>query len=129
MPTTTSLEVAGRLVDGLLARDFDRLAGTFTDQVRFRALLPGRTLELEGPDAVRAAFTRWFGDAERWEVVEAVVGEVAGRVHLCWRVRLARPDLGEGTFVVEQQVYADAAADGRLGDVALLCTGYLPELP
>jgi hypothetical protein len=129
-PTSTqrlSLEVAGRLVDGLVARDFDRLAGTFADEVRFRALLPGRVLDLEGPDAVHATFTRWFGTAERWEVLEAIVGEVGGRIHLSWRVRVTKPELGEGPFVVEQQVYADATADGRLCDVALLCTGFLPE--
>jgi hypothetical protein len=28
---------------------------------------------------------------------------------------------------VEQQLYADSGSDGRLTDVALLCTGYLRE--
>ena len=124
-----SFEVAGRFVDGLAARDFDLLAGTLADAVRFRALLPRRVLDLEGADAVRSIFTRWFGGAERFEMVEAVVGEVGGRVHLHWRVRLTDPAIGEGTLLVEQQVYADAGADGRLHDVALLCTGYRPERP
>jgi len=124
-----SFEVAGRFVDGLAARDFDLLAGTLADGVRFRALLPRRVLDLEGADAVRSTFVRWFGGAERWEMVEAVVGEVGGRVHLHWRVRLTDPGIGEGTLLVEQQVYADAGADGRLRDVALLCTGYRPERP
>ena len=132
-PTSTAsdealrLEVAARFIDGLAARDFDLLAGTLVDEVGFRALLPSRVLDLKGADAVRSTFTTWFGGAERWEVVEAVVGEVGGRVHLRWRVRLTIPAVGEGTFVVEQQVYADAAADGRLRDLALLCTGYRPE--
>ena len=124
-----SFEVAGRFVDGLAARDFDLLAGTLADGVRFRALLPRRVLDLEGADAVRSTFVRWFGGAERWEMVEAVVGEVGGRVHLHWRVRLTDPDIGEGPMLVEQQAYADAAPDGRLRDVALLCTGYRPERP
>lgn len=124
-----SLEVAGRFVDALAARDFDLLAGTLADGVHFRALLPSRVLDLEGPDAVRSTFTRWFGGAERWDVVEAVVGEVGGRIHLGWRVRLTDPGIGEGTLLVEQQVYANADPDGRLRDVALLCTGYRPERP
>lgn len=122
-----SFEVAGRFVDGLAARDFDLLTGTLAAGVRFRALLPSRVLDLKGTDAVRSTFVRWFGGAERWEMVEAVVGEVGGRVHLHWRVRLTNPDIGVGTLLVEQQVYADAGADGRLHDVALLCTGYRPE--
>lgn len=122
-----SLEVAGRFVDALAARDFDLLAGTLADGVHFRALLPSRVLDLEGADAVRSRFVKWFGGAERWQVVEAVVGEVGGRIHLGWRVRLTDPAIGEGALLVEQQVYANAGADGRLRDVALLCTGYRPE--
>lgn len=127
--TALSLEVAGRFIDALAARDFDVLAGTLADGVHLRALLPSRVLDLEGADAVRSSFTRWFGGAERWEVVDAVVGEVGGRIHLGWRVRLTDPAIGEGTLLVEQQVYASAGADGRLRDVALLCTGYRPERP
>lgn len=122
-----SLAVAGRFIDALAARDFDAIAATFADDVVFRALLPSRILELQGTDAVRGTFTRWFGNADRWELTEAVVGEVGGRIHLRWRVRLTDDHIGEGTFVVEQQVYADGGADGRLRDVALMCTGYRPE--
>jgi hypothetical protein len=122
-----SFAVAGQFIDALAARDFDAIAGTFADDVVFRALLPHRIIELEGTDAVRATFTRWFGNADRWELTEAVVGEVGGRLHLRWRVRITDAQIGDGTFVVEQQVYADGDADGRLRDVALLCTGYRPE--
>jgi hypothetical protein len=118
--------VAGRIVDALVARDFDLLVGQLCDDVAFRALLPRRVLDVHGTDQVRDAFARWFGHAERWEVVEAVVGEVGGRLHLRWRVQLSDPDIGVGSFVVEQQVYADTDDQGRLSDVALLCTGYRP---
>jgi hypothetical protein len=124
-----SFAMAGRLVDGLAARDFDAVVATLADDVSFRALLPRRVLDVDGIDSVRAVLDTWFGRADRWEVVEAVVGEIAGRIHLRWRVRLTDPNLGPGPFLVEQQVYADASADGRLRDVALICTGYLPEKP
>lgn len=130
-PLTTdealSLAVAGGLIDGIAARDFDAVVGALTDDVAFRALLPRRVLDLEGRNAVRAAFDTWFGGAERWELAEAVVGEVGGRIHLRWRLRLTDPHLGPGSFLVEQQVYADAGPDGRLRDVALMCTGFRPD--
>jgi len=122
-----SFVVAGRLIDALAARDFDAIAGAFADDVVFRALLPRRVLELEGTDAVRGTFTRWFGNADRWELTEAVIGEVGGRLHLRWRVRMTDAQISDGAIVVEQQVYADGGADGRLRDVALMCTGYRPE--
>jgi hypothetical protein len=121
-----SLAVAARFIDGLAARDFDAVVDTLADDVTFRALLPRRVLDLEGRVAVRAILDTWFGRAHRWELVEAVVGEVGGRLHLRWRVRLTNPALGPGPFLVEQQVYADAGSDGRLKDVALLCTGFRP---
>jgi ketosteroid isomerase-like protein len=122
-----SLAVAGRFVDALVARDFDALAGALTADVSFRALLPRRVLDLRGREAVRPVFAGWFASAERWDVLEVVVGEVGGLVHLRWRVRLTKPDLGPGAVVVEQQVYARAGADGSLRDVALLCTGFRPD--
>ena len=87
------------------------MAATVTDDVRFRALLPKRMLDLEGRDAVRSAFDTWFASAEHWELVDAVLGEVGGRVHLRWQLRVTKPELGPGTFVVEQQVYADTDVD------------------
>ena len=129
-PTTDDalkFAVAGRFIDGLAARDFDAVVGSLTDDVTFRALLPRRVLDLVGSAAVRSTFHSWFGAAERWELVEAVVGEIGGRVHLRWRLRLTNPEIGPGTFLVEQQLYADAGPDGRLRDVALLCTGYLRD--
>jgi hypothetical protein len=122
-----SVAVAGRFIDGLAARDFDAVVAALTDDVAFRALLPSRVLQLDGRDAVRATLDTWFGGTERWELAEAVVGEVGGRLHLRGRLRLTNPHVGPGTFLVEQQVYADAGPDGRLRDVALLCTGYRPD--
>lgn len=121
------LAIAGSFIDALAVRDFDAIAATLADEVHFRALLPSRVLELRGNGAVRGAFMGWFGRATLWELTEAVVGEVGGRVHLRWRARVTDHNIGEGTFVVEQQVYADAGTDGRFHEVALLCTGFRPE--
>jgi len=83
--------------------------------------------ELAGADVIAGQFARWFGDTEDFELVEATVGDVAGRLHLHWRLRLRAERLGNGWFTVEQQAYADAAADGRIVRLDLLCTGYRPE--
>ncbi|MEP7112035.1 MAG: nuclear transport factor 2 family protein [Ilumatobacteraceae bacterium] len=129
-PTTGAslrFAIAGRFIDGIAARDFGVVVATLTDDVTFRALLPRKVLDLNGRAAVRAAFDTWFGAVERWELVEAVVGEVGDRLHLRWRLRLTNAEVGPGTFLVEQQVYADSGPDGRLRNVALLCTGYLRD--
>jgi SnoaL-like domain len=130
-PTTDQtfrFEVAGRFIDGIGAHDFAAVAGALADDVTFRALLPSKVLERTGSDAVRRVLNTWFGAAEGWEMVEAVVGDVGGRIHLRWRLRLTNPEIGPGSFLVEQQVYADTGPDGRLRDVALLCSGYLRVL-
>jgi len=68
------------------------------------------------------ALVRWhdFG------LVEATVGEVGGRLHLHWRLRLRAERLGSGWFTVEQQAYADTDESGRIARLDLLCTGYRP---
>jgi hypothetical protein len=118
---------AWSFLDGLAAQDFARLGEALTDQVRVRALLPGGAGEWTGAGAAARVFARWFGDTEGFELIEASVGEVGGRLHLHWRLRLRAERLGAGWFVVEQQSYADTGKDGRLIRLDLLCTGYRPE--
>jgi hypothetical protein len=72
---------------------------------------------------------RWCGDADEFELVDAMVGEIGPRLHLRWRVRVRNPRLGAGWFVVEQQVYADTDRDGRIAELFLLCSGFCAEAP
>jgi hypothetical protein len=119
--------LAGSFLEGLAAQDFARLGDALTADARFRALLPRGLREWTGAEAIAGAFTRWFGDTEDFELAEAIVGEVGGRLHMHWRVRLQAERLGAGWFTVEQQAYADTAGGGRIARLDLLCTGYLPE--
>jgi|SRR5580700_4268898 hypothetical protein len=119
--------VAGAFLEGLAAQDFNRLDDTLTADSALRALLPRGFREWTGADVIAGQFARWFGDTEDFELVEATVGDVAGRLHLRWRLRLRAQRLGNGWFTVEQQAYADADADGRIARLDLLCTGYRPE--
>ena len=119
--------LAGLFLEGLAAQDFTRLGDALTADARLRALLPKGLREWTGAEAIAGAFARWFGDTEDFELVEATVGEVGGRLHMHWRVRLQAERLGTGWFTVEQQAYADTDNGGRIVQLDLLCTGYRPE--
>jgi hypothetical protein len=119
--------VAGAFLDGLAAQDFSRIAATLDDAAHLSALLPRGLAEWDGPDHISAAFRQWFGEVERFELVDAVIGEVGPRLHLRWRVRVQAAARGEGWLVIEQQVYADAGPDGRLTRLSLLCSGFHRE--
>ena len=122
-----SSEHAGAFLDRLAAQDFARLGDALAADARLRALLPGGLREWAGAEAIADRFARWFGDTEDFELAEASVGAVGGRLSLRWRLRLQAERLGAGWFIVEQQAYADTGGDGRFAQIDLLCTGYRPE--
>jgi hypothetical protein len=119
--------LAGVFLEGLAAQDFARIGGALAAGARLRALLPVGLKEWTGADVIAAQFARWFGDTADFEAVEAAVGEVGGRLHLHWRLRLRAERLGAGWVTVEQQAYADTDDTGRFARLDLLCTGYRPE--
>jgi hypothetical protein len=125
--TVPQFAVAGAFLDGLAAQDFAALGGALSPGACLRALLPSGLREWTGAEAIARAFARWFGDTGDFELLEATVGEVGGRLHLHWRLRLRAGRLGHGWFTVEQQTYADTDERGRIARLDLLCTGYLPE--
>ncbi len=92
-----------------------------------RALLPRGFVEFNGAGEVIAAFTGWFGDVEAFELVDAAIGDIAGRALLRWRVRVIKPAKGEGWLVIEQQVLADIVESGGIGQLDLLCSGFRPD--
>ena len=119
--------LAGSFLEGLAAQDFARLGDALAADARLRALLPPGLREWTGAEVIAGPFARWFGDTEDFDLVEATVGEVGGRLHLHWRLRLRAERLGAGWFTVEQQAYADTGEGGRIARLDLLCTGYRPE--
>jgi hypothetical protein len=119
--------VAGSFVQGLATQDFAEVSGMLAGGACMRALLPSGLREWTGAEAIAHRFARWFGDTKAFELVEATVGEVGGRLHLHWRLRLQAERLGPGWFTIEQQAYADTDESGRIAGLDLLCTGYLPE--
>jgi hypothetical protein len=115
------------LLARLAAQDFAGVAATLADTVILTALLPRGLVQWEGPQAVEAAFTRWFGDAIDFVVLDADAGEIGARLHLRWRIRITAERLGPAPRIVEQQVYADTDARGLITAMSLLCSGYCQE--
>ena len=119
--------VAGAFLEGLAAQDFSRIAATLDDDAHLTALVPSGFKQWQGAEQIGATFRRWFGDVDDFDLVDASVGEVGQRLHLRWRARVQAARLGVGWFVVEQQVYADTGADGRIAELFLLCSGFCRE--
>jgi len=122
--TSARWSVGGVFLEALATRDYQQMASTLSAGVRFRAMLPPGPMDWSGPEEVAGVFTSWFGDAEDFEVLDAAVGEVGGRLHLSWRLRV-RPapfGIGDGWHVIEQQAYADAIE--TIETLDLLCSGF-----
>ena len=119
--------VGGVFLEAFANRNYKQMAATLSPDVHFRAMLPTGPHDWEGPATVAEVFSSWFGEAEDFELIDAEVGEVGGRLHLSWRVRV-RPapfGIGDGWHVIEQQAYADAGDTIRSLD--LLCSGFHAE--
>ena len=113
----------------LTARDYVRLAATLAPRVRFRALQNQGPLEWHGRAEVTEVFRSWFGDADTFEVVDATIGGIAGRLQMTWRIRL-RPapfDIGDGWHLIEQHAFADIAE--TIHTLDLVCSGFQTERP
>jgi hypothetical protein len=130
MATTNDTEktarwaIGGLFLEAFVERDYARLRTTLADDLTMRAMLPRGAAEFSGGDAVAETFRGWFGDATDFELEDGGVGEVGGRLHLSWRLRV-RPapfDKGDGWHVIEQHVYADA--DDMINALDLLCSGF-----
>ena len=114
-------------LEALANRDFDALSAALAPEVRLRAMLPRGPVDWDGADTVGDVFGSWFGQADGFELIDAAVGEVGGRLHLSWRVRV-RPapfEIGDGWHVIEQHAFANAG--DRIESLDLLCSGFHAE--
>jgi hypothetical protein len=134
MPTQDKQAVArwsigGMFLEALANRDYELMASTLGPDIKLRALLPPGPMDWEGASPVVDVFSSWFGTADDFEVVDATVGEVGGRLHLSWRLRV-RPapfGIGDGWHVIEQHAFMDAG--DTIEYVDLLCSGFRAESP
>ena len=114
--------VGTAFLDALARRDFDGLATCLAPDVRFRALLPPRDVDVTGPEPMLAEFRRWFGDeSEALELVDSALEEIGPRLYLRWRIRLSSP-AGTSRFVEQ---HAFATTGDRIETLNLLCSGFV----
>jgi len=114
------------LVAALSRRDFERLAGTLTPDVRMRALIPPGPVEVSGADAAAERFAAWFGDLERLELVRSGSHDVGDRLHGFYRLRVKKP--GDVWKIVEQHMFC-AAENGGIASIDLVCSGFRLKTP
>lgn len=117
--------VGGAFLEAFATRDYDLMAATLSPSVVLRAMLPRGPVSWEGPAAVADAFRGWFQPAEDFELLDASVGEIGGRLHLSWRLRVRPAPSRDGWHVIEQQVFADTQES--ICSLDLLCSGFRPE--
>jgi hypothetical protein len=121
--TDTRWSVGGLLLEALARRDFASVADCFETAASMRALLPSGTIDCQGAGAIADKFEGWFGGAEKFEVLDGTVGEIGGRVHVAWRLRLHPTPRGDHRpHVIEQQAYLHAG--DRIESIHLLCSGF-----
>ena len=109
-------------VDALAHRDRPRLVSLLNTDVQMRALLPSRSVEATGPDAVVAEVLGWFSDVPRIDVLGTAVDVVGDVWHAGYRFGL------RGTAderVTEQHVYC-TTRDGSIATIRLMCSGFRP---
>ena len=119
--SSTSGPVA-TLLESLLRKDFERLAGALDPRVRFRALAPGESVDVGSADEAARVFRRWFADKDEIELVLSEAEPLGERTQLRYRLRLRRN--GE-PLLVEHRLCGDVE-DDRFVSLDLLCSGFRP---
>ena len=106
-------------------KDRAALVSLLADDVDFKGLTPGRLWEASDAAGVAAIFfDTWFGpDDDVVGLIGSHDGEpVADTDRVSYRLDVSNDD---GAHVVEQQAYF-RAADGRIGHLRVLCSGFRP---
>lgn len=116
-------DVAAAFLDALAAREFTAAQSVLAQDVQFRMLVPGALMTDEGADATVGWFRSWFAEADPFQVEASRAEEVEGRAAVTYRLRLHNAN---GWQLIEQHLMLDVGADGRIGTIDLLCSGFRP---
>jgi TusA-related sulfurtransferase len=115
------VSIGDRFAQGLAARDYKAVFGSFTPDVRFRYLIPPGPGEAIGAADVAAKFFDWFWGADVLELESVLVSGIGDRLSV--RYRFVMSNSGEKE-VVEQQTFMDLDEQGRIVALDLLCSGF-----
>jgi hypothetical protein len=124
-PADTQLTIAATLLARLTNREFEHLDDVFEPELTALAMLPGGVYEWPGNEAIRSVFEQWFGDVDEYRITDFGVSRIERRLHLRWRILVSGGHLGNGRYVVEQQMYADTGLTGRIASMSFLCSGFV----
>ena len=119
------MDTAGeRFARALADKDDVALGALLADRIDFQALTPGRHWKAATAGEVVEGIIlgHWFGAGDQIERLCSVspAGQVAGREHVAYRVRVRR---GDGDYLVEQQAYYNTDST-RITWMRVLCSGY-----
>lgn len=111
-----------RFARALAGRDDAALRALLACPVDFHALTPGRHWQAATGEQVvgEIILGQWFDGTEIQELCSVTTGQVAGREHVAYRLRVQRSG---SEYLVEQQAYYDT--DGtQITWMRVLCSGY-----
>jgi hypothetical protein len=124
--TAAGSSVGNLLLEALAARDFTRMSDCFEPAATMRALLPPGLVECAGATQIVENIRGWFGQAEEFEVLDRTIGEVGGRLHVSWRLRLHPTPWGDDAWhVIEQHTFLQAGE--HIDSIDLMCSGFQPD--
>jgi hypothetical protein len=120
MLSTVDISAIRLFVAAVERRDFEILQQSFSEAVRFRALIPSGLREFSNAADARILIEGWFRDADVFEMEYSSIGSVGNRAQAHYRIRLHEEGLWK---VCEQQVFADVA-HGKIAAMDVLCSGF-----
>lgn len=121
-PPGLAIQIGEALVEGIAAGDYGAVEAVLSPSIRFRALTPKRGWEAASAADARAIVEGWFAETEARELRQSTVDVLADRLLI--RFQLAFQVDGVPRLV--EQNLVGTVTDGRLADLAVLCTGFRP---
>ena len=115
-------------IRALARKDEAGIESSLAPKIRFRGLTPNEGWEAHSPSELgEILFAAWYEPKDEIVgVVSSEVHDVSDRVSFRYLFRVRNPD---GDFIVEQQGYATLDEDGRIGDISIVCSGFVAEKP
>jgi hypothetical protein len=83
-----ALGLGRRLLDGILAQDWQSIADCFEPDARLRAVVPQANPFRDRVGGREAAeqLKRWFGDADVTELITSTIEPIEDRLHIAYRM-------------------------------------------
>jgi TusA-related sulfurtransferase len=110
------------LAAAIVARHRPSLEALLHPDVRLRALLPSRSVDIAGAGAVAAELVGWFDEVPDVSMLMTTVEPVGDVWHVGYRLGLHGL---KAELVTEQHVYL-TLRDGAIDGMQLLCSGFRP---